>query len=211
MSPEDAELIAAALARNDRYLREIVEALELCPFARRCRESGGLARRVLLQASADPEPLRAHLEELSGPAFAHVEVALLLFPRMIVTPSGLERFAADVRRVAEEVATPPVFYLVAFHPDGPEDTSTPHRLVPFLRRSPDPTLQLVRASLLDRVRGPDCEDTIYVDPATFDPAALGAPRKSVSTRIAEANWETVRRVGVEAMRRLLGPGGGGGG
>ena len=38
---------AAVLARNDRYLREFVEAFQICPFARSCRERGGLWREVL--------------------------------------------------------------------------------------------------------------------------------------------------------------------
>ena len=33
------------LMRNERYVREFVEALQLCPFARRCREDGKLDRR----------------------------------------------------------------------------------------------------------------------------------------------------------------------
>jgi hypothetical protein len=198
-----ADVAAAALARNDRYLVEIVEHFELCPYARRCRETGGLERRVLLQTAPDAALLRDALAELCGPAFDHVEVALLILPQLAVTPSGLERFASQLREVAASVATPAVYHLVAFHPEGPADATGPHRLVPFLRRSPDPTIQLVRASLLDRVRGPDLEDTIYLDPATVDPVRLDPPRKSVSTRIAEANLETVRRVGLEAIERHL--------
>jgi hypothetical protein len=40
-----------------------------------------------------------------------------------------------------------------FHPDTPYDAATPAQAVGFFRRAPDPTLQLVRASVLDRVRG----------------------------------------------------------
>ena len=48
-------------------------------------------------------------------------------------------------------ATPP-FLLAAFHPGSGESAAearNPGALVSFLRRTPDPTLQLVRASLLD--------------------------------------------------------------
>ena len=55
--PEDPR-IAAALARNERYVREFVEAFNLCPYARRCRETGKLQRVVLLNpggAAGTPE------------------------------------------------------------------------------------------------------------------------------------------------------------
>ena len=47
--------VAAALARNDRYVREFVEALNLCPYAKRTRETGKLKREVLLDAGGAPD------------------------------------------------------------------------------------------------------------------------------------------------------------
>ena len=70
---------AQALARNDRYLREFVEALELCPFARRCRESGRLARRVL-RGGRPGEATASAVRELEATAEEQVEVALLIYP-----------------------------------------------------------------------------------------------------------------------------------
>ena len=66
-----------ALARNDRYLREFVEALNLCPFARRCREEGRLVRRVLLDEYVQPALLRA-VAEIDTLPEKQCEVALLL-------------------------------------------------------------------------------------------------------------------------------------
>src|SRR6267142_2316406 len=111
---------AEALARNDRYLREFVEALELCPFARRCRESGRLARR-------------------------------------------------------------------------------------FLRRSPDPTLQLVRIATLERVRSGRPAGSVYVDPSKLradELRSLEAPL-SVSEQIARANLRTLRQHDAAGLQRLL--------
>ena len=67
-----------ALARNERYLREVVEQFELCPFARHCREEGALERRVLLQKSVDAPAIASVIAELHTPALAHVEIGLLI-------------------------------------------------------------------------------------------------------------------------------------
>src|SRR5207253_7900724 len=47
----------------------------------------------------------------------------------------------------------PSFLVAAFHPGAPETFTTPPQLVSFLRRTPDPTLQLVRTSVLRRATG----------------------------------------------------------
>jgi hypothetical protein len=69
--------------------------------------------------------------------------------------------------------------IAAFHPDyrapdGPLDAA---RLVPFIRRTPDPTLQLVRASLVDSLRGQVSADVGRANLATVSgrgPAELDA-------------------------------------
>lgn len=142
--------------------------------------------------------------ELAQPRFAHVEVALLIFPAIQAEFPAFEHFAALLREARGALEGAPTFYIVPFHPDAPPDTDTPHGLVSFLRRSPDPTLQLVRASLLERVRGRDTEDTVWADPTTLDRGHL--PPKtppSLSTRIAETNFESVRKAGAERLRVLL--------
>ena len=45
--------VADALERNDRYVREFVEAFNLCPYAKRTREAGRLQRIVLLEDAGD--------------------------------------------------------------------------------------------------------------------------------------------------------------
>ena len=74
----------------------------------------------------------------------------------------------------------------------------------FLRRSPDPTLQLVRRSLLREVRGRS-PDTLVVDPAKLTDAELARLEvpESVSDRIARGGLETLRREGAEKARAML--------
>src|SRR5712672_823985 len=156
---------AAALARNDRYLREFVEALELCPFARKCRESGRLARRVL-RGKRPAEATAAAVRELELTSEEQVEVALLIYPEFAGDLRAFEELRDEVRRSLR------VFHCVAFHPALPMDLSDANRAVSFLRRSPDPTLQLVRVATLDRVRSGRPAGSVYVDASRLSPEAL---------------------------------------
>lgn len=189
-----------ALARNDRYLLEFVEALHLCPYARRCREEGKLFRRVLCARAAAPRAI----DEIEAMPSAQVEVALLIFPG---APAGsvqaareFEAFCAELRPLAKS------FYCVAFHPDLPRDLADAHRAVQLIRRSPDPTVQLVRASVLQAVRGHLAGGSRFVDTSrlSLEQAMALASPISLSDRIAEANLETLRREGPDRIEAVLG-------
>jgi hypothetical protein len=187
-----------ALARNDRYLSEFVEALDLCPFARKCRETGRLARRVL-RGSRPTEATVTAAGELERTTEDQVEVALFIFPEFTAGLRAFEEFRDEVRVSLR------LFYCVAFHPDLPMDLSDANRAVSFLRRSPDPTLQLVRISTLERVRSGRPSGTFYVDPTRISPSGLNALHgsMSVSEQIAEANLRTLRKHDPADLERLL--------
>ena len=246
--------VAAALARNDRYLHEFVEALQLCPWAKRCREIGRLSRHVILDPAApisipttspvdvnvdvdvdvhgignvnertqithSPEFARAvesamvHVRALGTKSATEVEVGLLIFPSLapqfldgLSGARAFEQLCAAVRdAMAREYAASQVpFYCVAFHPELGIDLADENRAVRFIRRSPDPTLQLVRVSVLLEARGSE-GDTRYIDASRMTPAELMAVRRplSISEKIAQANWETLKREGPERLRELLG-------
>lgn len=203
-----ARLEAESLARSDRYLREFVEALHLCPYAKRCREDGKLHRRVVVPADAEGamEAVRA-VEALPE---GSVEVALLIFPTAradgLDSAREFESFCAAVReRMSAEHRGEPPFYCVAFHPDLPRDLLDAHRAVQFIRRSPDPTLQLVRASVLNAVRGDRTGGSRFFDASsmTLEELLLVAAPISLADRIAEANLATVQREDPERLEALL--------
>jgi hypothetical protein len=202
---ERTKIATAAMERSDRYLRDFVEALHLCPFARRCREDGKLHRRVLLPE----DDALAAIREIEALPADSVEVALLIFPQRPTgsteTARAFEAFGAQVRQTmfAAHFSGPP-FYLVAFHPDLPRDLGDAHRAVQFIRRSPDPTLQLVRASVLQAVRGSNGGER-YVDSSKLSLEQMMALTVPVSTsdRIAEANLETLTREGPDKAESLL--------
>jgi hypothetical protein len=194
VEPGSSDATARALARNDRYLREFVEALELCPFARRCRESGRLVRRVVVGDALSGAI--AALEAVSKLPEEACEVALLLFPEFMAGLDAFRDLCAKVRARAD------LFHCVAFHPDLPMDLSDANRAVSFLRRAPDPTLQLVRVATLERVRRERAGGSVYVDPARLGGALPEAPL-TLSDQIARANLRTLQRHDPAELARLL--------
>jgi hypothetical protein len=194
------------LARNDRYIRDFVEALHLCPYARRCREAGKLHRRVIRRR----EDALAAVREIETLPEDAVEVALLIFPGEPADGSesarAFESFCAGLReQMSGPQGGPASFYSVAFHPDLPRDLLDLHRAVRFIRRSPDPTLQLVRASVLQSVRGELGGGSRYVDTSRLsleEAMALASPL-SLAERIAEANLGTLQREGPDRIEALL--------
>lgn len=215
--------IAAALARNDRYLHEFVEALNLCPYSRRCRESGGLQRAVLLERGGPPGAagfdaavlaIDAAIDRFERQPSESIEVALIILPALDAVlargVAGARAFENLVHAVRQRVqrrhvrGTEP-FYCVPFHPDFQEDLANEHRAVRFIRRSPDPTVQLVRTALLLGARHADPSGTHYVDNAGLSVAALMALSAPVSlaSRIAQANLRTLHAAGVAPLRALL--------
>src|SRR5579859_3509233 len=146
-----AAVTAAALARHERYVCDFVEGFNFCPYARRSREIGMLQRVVLLEegVTAAASAIAATIERLERLPAESMEVGFIILPSLEL-PKGLEgarQFEKLVRAAREQTearhgssATP--FYCVAFHPDFAEDLADEHRAVRFLRRSPDPTVQL---------------------------------------------------------------------
>ena len=184
-----AALVLEALRVNARYVEEVVIGWGLCPWAARAWNDGQVTQRVFTDAEPDAAPVAAFIDELGAKPDA--AIGLAIFPRVACTVGAWERFAERVRRARRE------FLAAAFHPEyappeyappeyalpangAPEGGAMdPARLVSFIRRTPDPTLQLVRASLLENLRGPISDD------------------------VARANHATVRMRGLAALDALL--------
>lgn len=152
---------ATIQAIHDRFQREIVEGLGLCPFARRSRELGRVHRPLFVvpdQRELAAEPVARALAELVA-AEPDAEIVLLTFPvppgHRWGDPAAFEAFLVRLREAWSQLPPPRPFYLVSFHPrlSVPDDRPlTPDSLVSLLRRSPDPVIQCVDAQVLDRVR-----------------------------------------------------------
>lgn len=179
---------AAAVRRIlHRYLEEVVERYDLCPWARGAREHGELAIGIVWG-----EPTLDDWRAAAEPLLADPKIAVVMIvaPESAVTRSGL---AALRDQLAAEL---PAAGIAEFHPDAALDLATPARLVPFLRRAPDPLLQLVPLRLLDTARqAPPPPDRAQQVAMLGGHGAM--PRLALSARIAAANHATTARAHVE--------------
>jgi len=197
--------VRESMRLHARYVIEIVEQFGLCPWATRARLGGRLRVEVSLQT--EDTSLEPSLDALDRWALDDgMEVGFLLFPRLSVARVEFDRFtalvrAANTRRHALGAAP---FAMVAFHPEASPSLEDAERLIPFLRRTPDPCIQVIRIAVLDRVRGTVPEGTQFVDVHLLEAAASGAGTEvSVRDRVCRANLETARRVGVDELRRCM--------
>lgn len=176
-----------------RYLVEIVEAYDLCPWARATRQGGELAVEVLWGTPSDDAWVAAAQAALARP---RTKIAMVVAPELACTPNELRQIRHRVGLRVTEAG------IAEFHPGGPLDLETPARLVPFVRRSPDPLLQLVPHALLSSVRTPT---TIVADLTMQSALLLGTlepPKPPVSDRIAANNHERVS-ASLDAMTATL--------
>jgi hypothetical protein len=174
----------------DRYLVEIVEYYDLCPWARTSRTDGELAVEILWGTPTVEEWVAA-----SARAFAssEIRVAMLVAPELKITRTELHDVRDRVAKRADSLG------IAEFHPAATFDAQTPARLVPFLRRSPDPLLQCVPLSLLDQVRGPPLTVERSAQIAMLVKAGgIHAVKPPIADRIASANHARVSQLELEA-------------
>ena len=212
----DARLRREALRVYERYAVEVVEAFQLCPWARRARLDGHVRTHVLVEATPAVETVLDQMDEIFRDQ--RIEVGLILLPRVRWERQPFRRFVEEVRaghaarHLAARVSGPPPLAMAAFHPHAQPDLGSAARLVTFLRRTPDPTIQIVRQSSLAAVRGPVTSGAVYAPRAMLDLVARGAlgdldafiaEPLPMADRVAESNLATVQRQGVERIEAIL--------
>jgi hypothetical protein len=127
----------------ERYLVEVVERYELCPWARLARRNHEIGFEILLGAPKLADFIVAARRAFASPTN---RIAMLVAPELAIAPAAF--------RALRDALVPqlPEAGIADFHPEAPLDLATPARLVPWLRRSPDPMMQVVPLALLDAVR-----------------------------------------------------------
>ena len=153
---------------------------ELCPWAARAWHDGQVVRRVFMRRRARRRRATWSPSLTSWPRKQDAAIGLAMFPRVARHVGAWESFAERVRRAAARLPGSPRF-IPTTAPPRPA-SADPARLVPFIRRTPDPTLQFVRASLLDD---------------------LARDGRDLSADIARDNHETVTARGPAALDALL--------
>jgi hypothetical protein len=166
----------------DRYIIEIVETYDFCPWAKPARTGGEMSVEVLWGRPSVDDWTAAGTRLL---ALRTTRLAMIVAPELAATP-------AELRAVRDQVAARIASAGIAeFHPDAALDLASPARLVPYLRRSPDPLLQLVPLELLDRVRAyPAVVD--LMDQAQMLRDLAEPTRADVADMLADTNYARVR-------------------
>jgi hypothetical protein len=159
---KDADALAAAVHRvHNEYLFAIIEAENICPFARRSRELDRVARDLVIGESTP-----WLLETASNRVFERVheakvwEIILITFPvfrddHIFGDPTQFESFHNQFRQRLEALGCAQTYYSVCFHPDQGKHSppaTQPAGFVATLRRSPDPVIQCVHVETLEDVR-----------------------------------------------------------
>lgn len=208
MQPDSQRLVHEVQRIHTRYHCEVVEAFALCPWAKEARSGGRVHMNVTFTTRADPHAALAAIDQsMSDPA---IEIGMLIFPRLALDRLAFAHFVADIRALDEarsgrgeqRVA------LAEFHPNAPADVTTPERLVPFLRRAPDPMIQSVRTGTLERVRGEEGHGTRFVDPAAIDLMSLAngpasCTPSSLAARVAQHNARSIERIGIARLEAII--------
>lgn len=188
---------------HERYMVEVVEAFGLCPWARDARVKGRVNLHVTFLATPDPIALAARVAVCM--ASEETEIGMLLCPLLALSPRAWRHLSAEIRAIEQQRNLKHRIAIADFHPIAAADLTTAERLVPFLRRSPDPMLQIVRIDVLDRVRRAQEQGTSYVDPALLSSLQLdklATPAPSVTERVAQNNLHTIERAGDEVAAIL---------
>lgn len=149
-----------------------------------------MARRVLER----PDDARAAIDALA--AEASIEVALLIFPTVTMAPAPFDAWCTPLR------SAHPEFVAAVFHPDTAYDLASPAQAVGLFRRAPDPTLQLVRVSALDAVRGTSGKFMFDFSPAAWAELKKREHRLPTSERIARDNHALALREGISTLQAI---------
>lgn len=198
-----ARLQREALRLYDRYALEIVEALHICPWAEKARREGRVRRCVVVDAEPAIESLLAEVEGMAEDA--SIDIGLLICPRVADDRRHFEDRVATLREAHAVASRPsaPSMAMAPFHPVADPDTTRAETLVPFLRRTPDPTIQLVRQRRLDDVRHERDRGTTLVTIDKLDSSGWLQRPPPLHRRIAEANLRSVEALGVAEVERRL--------
>ncbi len=168
----------------------MVERFGVCPFAEPAMKAGSVARRVIV----DLEAARPAIDELAGDE--KIEVALLIFPSVTMSAEAFDAWCAPLR------AANAAFVAAVFHPESAYELATPAQAVGFFRRAPDPTLQLVRVSVLDAVRGGGGKFMFDFSPAAWAELKKREHRLPTSERIGRDNHAMLVREGISTLQAI---------
>ena len=172
------------IAESQRWLERAVIGLNLCPFAKSVHAKGQV--RWVLSDAITPEALLeqlgAELLHLRDTPADETDTTLIVHPQVLTDFLDYNDFLDTAEALVESLALDGVLQVASFHPHYQFAGSAPDDVENFTNRSPYPTLHLLREDSVSRAV------TAFPDPEV----------------IVERNVETLRALGVEGWRKLLG-------
>ncbi len=198
-----AEIEAAAIAANERYIIEFLEEHAFCPFSRGGRAQGQTVRYVHYASDTSVAPLVEYMAKAAkNPKWMVVQI---LLPMIEVDPEQWIQFCNELTTVANANLGDcgDVYVVAAMHPTLRYQRASAGALIPLFRRSPDPTIQWVRLDDLEALYAGRSGKTKVVDlddPKWFSEAEEEEP---LFERITEANMKMVDKLGESQVEEAL--------
>lgn len=200
--PRELSLSLESRRLTERYIREVVLNFGLCPWAKSALEDGRVAIKPILGEFLGRTAARAAARSLMNELEAtplEIELVLAPFPELDMTRPEFDEVARELRELDREKN----FALAAFHPAPVEAPSDPARAAMFLRRSPDPMIQVVRSSVLERIAPGEGEGTTFVDLGALLHSLVRPVTRSTRERIVEHNFSTLKRERPETFEAIF--------
>lgn len=138
----------AVVEATERWLRDFVVVLDLCPFARFPLEAGRIAFTV--SVARDTERLTEDLLEAiySLEQKPDIETTLLIHPYVLAEFDGYLNYLDTAEAIMAHLGYEGIFQLASFHPDYRFDGEPSDAPANFTNRSPYPMLHLLREASL---------------------------------------------------------------
>ena len=175
---------AGVIAATRTWLEKAVIGLNLCPFAKAVHVHERI--RYCVSAARSPalllEALMAELRALAAADPQRCETTLLIHPHVLGEFLDYNEFLARADDAVAELGLRGVIQLASFHPGYQFADCGADDIENYTNRSPYPMLHLLREASVERA--------VTSHPDT--------------TAIYRNNIETLRRLGHEGWRRLLG-------
>lgn len=165
------------------WLQRVVIGLNLCPFAKAVHVRNQI--RYVLSEATTPDALLAdltrELEFLHAADPDMIDTTLLIHPDVLQDFLDYNDFLDVADDALEALGLEGEIQVASFHPDYQFDDSDPDDIENYSNRSPYPMLHLLREDSVERA--------VEAFP---DPDA-----------IVERNFETLQRLGLDGLRKLL--------
>ena len=138
----------AVIKATERWLRDFVVALDLCPFARFPLEAGKIIFTV--SVAQDTERLTEDLLEAikTLEQRPEIETTLLIHPGVLTEFDAYLDYVAAAEAIMAHLGYEGIFQIASFHPDYCFDGEVGDAPANFTNRSPYPMLHLLREASL---------------------------------------------------------------